>query len=63
MLTEGFLRRDADDMEQVVEEAKGFDPCHCRSLVEARFSGATMVEAYERLHCQLVARGAALTTG
>jgi glycosyltransferase involved in cell wall biosynthesis len=49
----GFLRRDLDELVEVVELAATLDPRHCRHLVEARFSADVMVDGYERLYRQL----------
>ena len=59
----GFLRRDIDEMVEAVGAVPSLDPRHCRSLVEARFSAAVMVDGYERLYRRLVTGLASGTTG
>ena len=50
----GFLRHHPSQMVEALGLAASLDPLHCRALVEARFSAATMVDGYERLYRRLV---------
>jgi len=50
----GFLRHELDEMAEAVDRVPSLDPRHCRSLVKARFSAASMVDGYEQLYRRLV---------
>jgi len=50
----GFLRHELDELVEAVDKAASLDPRNCRSLVEARFSTASMVDNYERLYRRLL---------
>jgi glycosyltransferase involved in cell wall biosynthesis len=53
----GNLRRDEQQMDELVEKAVGIDPSRCRQTAAERFAPDRVAAAYEAVYREAIARG------